>query len=378
MSASDQTSGTDLRRTPLYALHRSLGARMVGFAGWDMPVQYGDGILAEHAQVRESAGLFDVSHMGQAWLAADDDNVAEVLEMLVPGDIRGLAPGRMRYTLLLAEDGGIIDDLMVVRPPGGERLLLIVNAANAAEDYAHISERLVDGASLKPATGLALLALQGPGAAAALARLCPAAAELGFMTNARLSIDGVSCIICRSGYSGEDGFEISAPDLCARAVAERLLALPGVAPAGLGARDSLRLEAGLCLHGHDIDRSTNPIEAGLAWAIAKRRRAEGGFVGDRAVLAALAAGPQRRRVGLKPEGRRPAREGTSILDRFGMSVGAITSGGFSPTLAAPVAMGYVAAEHAEPGTALHLEVRGKAIPAAVVPLPFVAHRYHRP
>jgi aminomethyltransferase len=377
VSASDQTPKTELQRTPLYALHRSLGARMVGFAGWDMPVQYGDGILAEHAQVRESAGLFDVSHMGQAWLAADGD-VAEVLEMLVPGDIRGLAPGRMRYTLLLAEDGGIIDDLMVVRPTGGERLLLIVNAANAAKDYAHISERLIDGASLTPAAGLALLALQGPGAAAALAQLCPAAAELGFMANERLSINGVSCIICRSGYTGEDGFEISVPVLMARVLAEHLLALPGVAPAGLGARDSLRLEAGLCLHGHDIDRNTNPIEAGLAWAIAKRRRAEGGFVGDSAVLPALAAGPERRRVGLKPEGRRPAREGTPILDRFGMSVGRITSGGFSPTLAAPVAMGYVAAEHAEPGTALRLEVRGKAIPAAVVPLPFVAHRYHRP
>ncbi len=377
MSDSDLAPNTELRRTPLYDLHRSLGARMVGFAGWDMPVQYGEGILAEHAQVRDAAGLFDVSHMGQAWLGADGD-AAELLETLVPGDIRGLAPGRMRYTLLLADDGGIIDDLMVVRPPEGERLLLIVNAANAAADYAHIENILGNRASLEPAAGLGLLALQGPGAAAALARLCPAAAELGFMANARLAIDGVSCLVCRSGYSGEDGFEISVPGNRARALAERLLALPGVAPAGLGARDSLRLEAGLCLHGHDIDRSTGPVEAGLAWAIAKRRRAEGGFVGDSAVLAALAAGPKRRRVGLKPEGRRPAREGTQILDRFGMSVGAITSGGFSPTLAAPVAMGYVAAEHAEPGTALRLEVRGKAIPAAVVPLPFVAHRYHRP
>ena len=377
MSDSDLAPNTELRRTPLYDLHRSLGARMVGFPGWDMPVQYGEGILAEHAQVRDAAGLFDVSHMGQAWLGADGD-AAELLETLVPGDIRGLAPGRMRYTLLLADDGGIIDDLMVVRPPEGERLLLIVNAANAAADYAHIENILGNRASLEPAAGLGLLALQGPGAAAALARLCPAAAELGFMANARLAIDGVSCLVCRSGYSGEDGFEISVPGNRARALAERLLALPGVAPAGLGARDSLRLEAGLCLHGHDIDRSTGPVEAGLAWAIAKRRRAEGGFVGDSAVLAALAAGPKRRRVGLKPEGRRPAREGTQILDRFGMSVGAITSGGFSPTLAAPVAMGYVAAEHAEPGTALRLEVRGKAIPAAVVPLPFVAHRYHRP
>jgi len=377
VSDSDLAPNTELRRTPLYDLHRSLGARMVGFPGWDMPVQYGEGILAEHAQVRDAAGLFDVSHMGQAWLGADGD-AAELLETLVPGDIRGLAPGRMRYTLLLADDGGIIDDLMVVRPPEGERLLLIVNAANAAADYAHIENILGNRASLEPAAGLGLLALQGPGAAAALARLCPAAAELGFMANARLAIDGVSCLVCRSGYSGEDGFEISVPGNRARALAERLLALPGVAPAGLGARDSLRLEAGLCLHGHDIDRSTGPVEAGLAWAIAKRRRAEGGFVGDSAVLAALAAGPKRRRVGLKPEGRRPAREGTQILDRFGMSVGAITSGGFSPTLAAPVAMGYVAAEHAEPGTALRLEVRGKAIPAAVVPLPFVAHRYHRP
>ncbi|MDP6953047.1 MAG: glycine cleavage system aminomethyltransferase GcvT, partial [Alphaproteobacteria bacterium] len=293
MSDGGHAPDTELRRTPLYELHRSLGARMVGFAGWDMPVKYGEGILAEHAQVRESAGLFDVSHMGQAWLAADGD-VAEVLETVVPGDIRGLAPGRMRYTLLLDEDGGIIDDLMVVRPPEGARLLLIVNAANAATDYAHIRDRLGNRAKLEPAEGMGLLALQGPGAAAALARLCPAAADLAFLANARLAVDGVSCVICRSGYTGEDGFEISVPGNRARALAESLLALSGVAPAGLGARDSLRLEAGLCLHGHDIDRSTNPVEAGLAWAIAKRRRADGGFLGASAVQAALAAGPKRR------------------------------------------------------------------------------------
>jgi aminomethyltransferase len=376
MSDGGHAPDTELRRTPLYELHRSLGARMVGFAGWDMPVQYSAGILAEHAQVRESAGLFDVSHMGQAWLAADGD-VAEVLETVVPGDIRGLAPGRMRYTLLLDEDGGIIDDLMVVRPPEGARLLLIVNAANAATDYAHIRDRLGNRAKLEPAEGMGLLALQGPGAAAALARLCPAAADLAFLANARLAVDGVSCVICRSGYTGEDGFEISVPGNRARALAESLLALSGVAPAGLGARDSLRLEAGLCLHGHDIDRSTNPVEAGLAWAIAKRRRADGGFLGASAVQAALAAGPKRRRVGLMPEGRRPVREGATILDRFSMSVGTVTSGGFSPTLTAPVAMGYVAAEHAEPGTTLHIDVRGKTIAAAVAPLPFVRHRYHR-
>ncbi|MDP7540019.1 MAG: glycine cleavage system protein T, partial [Alphaproteobacteria bacterium] len=238
---SDLAPQTELRRTPLYGLHQALGARMVGFAGWDMPVKYGDGILAEHAHVREAAGLFDISHMGQAWLAADGD-VARLLETLVPSDIRGLAPGRMRYSLLLAENGGIIDDLMIVRPPEGERLLLIVNAANAAEDYAHIGARLSDRASLKPTEGLGLLALQGPQAVMALARLCPAAAELGFMANARLAIDGISCLICRSGYTGEDGFEISIPSDAADAFARRLLAADEVAPAGLGARDSLRLE----------------------------------------------------------------------------------------------------------------------------------------
>ncbi|MDP7487378.1 MAG: glycine cleavage system aminomethyltransferase GcvT [Alphaproteobacteria bacterium] len=378
MRNSDLAPQTELRRTPLYGLHQALGARMVGFAGWDMPVKYGDGILAEHAHVREAAGLFDVSHMGQAWLAADGD-VARLLETLVPSDIRGLAPGRMRYSLLLAENGGIIDDLMIVRPPEGERLLLIVNAANAAQDYAHISERLSDRASLEPAEGLGLLALQGPQAVMALARLCPAAAELGFMGNARLAIDGISCLICRSGYTGEDGFEISVPGNRARALAERLLALSEVGPAGLGARDSLRLEAGLCLHGHDIDRSTDPAEAGLAWIIPKLRRTDGGFLGDRAVQAALAAGPKRCRIGLRLEGHRPVRAGSQILDRYSVPIGSITSGGYSPTLAAPVAMGYVGAEHAEPGSALHLDVRGTAIAAAVVPLPFVPHRrHHRP
>ncbi len=376
MRNSDLAPQTELRRTPLYGLHQALGARMVGFAGWDMPVKYGDGILAEHAHVREAAGLFDVSHMGQAWLAADGD-VARLLETLVPSDIRGLAPGRMRYSLLLAENGGIIDDLMIVRPPEGERLLLIVNAANAAQDYAHISERLSDRASLEPAEGLGLLALQGPQAVMALARLCPAAAELGFMGNARLAIDGISCLICRSGYTGEDGFEISAEEREAEALARLLLNEPEVAPVGLGARDSLRLEAGLCLHGNDIDADTNPVEAGLAWTIGKARRGGGGFPGAAIIARQLAEGPERRRVGIRPFEDAPTRAHTAIQDTSGAPAGEVTSGGYGPSVGAPIAMGYVPPALAQTGTEIALVVRGRARPASVVPLPFVPHRYVR-
>ena len=376
MSENGQDTTVPLQRTPLHGLHLALGAHMVAFAGYEMPVQYAPGILAEHAQVRSSAGLFDVSHMGQAWLEARTD-VAGALERLVPGDIRALPRGGMRYTQLLADDGGIIDDLMVVRPANGERLLLIVNAACKEADYAYIGERLAGLARLEPVAGLALLALQGPAAAAVLTRICPAAGDLGFMSSARLALDGISCLVCRSGYTGEDGFEISVPGNRARLLAERLLGEPEVAPVGLGARDSLRLEAGFCLYGHDIDRTTSPVEAGLAWSIGKRRRAEGGFAGAKRVLAELAGGARRQRIGLRPEGRQPVREGAPILDSFGMRIGTVTSGGYSPTLGAPVAMGYVAPEQAVPDTRLRLEARGKPLAATVARLPFVPHRYHR-
>jgi aminomethyltransferase len=366
-----------LKRTPLHDLHRALGARMVPFAGYEMPVQYGAGILAEHAHTRERASLFDVSHMGQAWFDAKAD-VAGALERLVAGDIRALAPGRMRYTLLLDDDGGIVDDLMVVRPGEGERLLLVVNAAGKEIDYAFISQRLEGRAGVEPAERLALLALQGPLAATVIERFCPAAAGLAFMGAARLAVEGVSCTVSRSGYTGEDGFELSVPANRARELAERLLEQPEVMPAGLGARDSLRLEAGLCLYGHDIDRTTSPVEAGLAWTIGTRRRAAADFPGAERILRELADGPARLRVGLRPQGRVPARAGTGVVDSLGMTIGKVTSGGFAPSVGAPVAMGYVRREHAAPGTAVKLAVRERLVAATVARLPFVPHRYHRP
>jgi aminomethyltransferase len=350
---------------------------MVAFAGYEMPVDYGTGILAEHGHTRERASLFDVSHMGQAWLGAKSD-VAGALERLVPGDIRALAPGGMRYSMLLDDHGGIVDDLVVVRPGEGERLLLVVNAATKETDYAFISRRLEGRAGVEPAERLALLALQGPSAAAVLERFCPAAAGLAFMGAAQLAVEGISCTVSRSGYTGEDGFELSVPANRARELAERLLDQPEVLPAGLGARDSLRLEAGLCLYGHDIDRTTSPVEAGLAWTVSKRRRAAADFPGAARILRELADGPARRLVGLRPEGRAPARAGTGVVDSLGLTIGKVTSGGFAPTLGAPVAMGYVPREHAAPGTAVKLAVRERLVAATVARLPFVPHRYHRP
>ena len=347
------------KTTPLDALHRELGARMVPFAGYSMPVQYVGGIIAEHRQCRERAALFDVSHMGQALLHGA--GAAAALERLVPGDILGLKPGRQRYTLLLNEAGGILDDLMVARPDA-ERLFLVVNAARKQADFIHLAGNL-EGARLEVLEDRALLALQGPLAAAVLGRLAPEAVSLPFMGMAPLSIAGTPCLVSRSGYTGEDGFEISLPADRAEALARRLLVEPEVAPAGLGARDSLRLEAGLCLHGNDIDELTSPIEAGLAWAIGKRRRAAWDFPGAAAIRDQIENGAHRRRVGLRPDGRAPARAGT------------VTSGGFSPTLNAPIAMGYLRYDLAAEGTPLLLLVRGKQLPARVSPLPFVPHRY---
>jgi len=362
-----------LRRTPLHAVHIARGARMVPFAGYEMPVQYAAGILAEHLHTRAQAGLFDVSHMGQATLRGAD--AARALEALVPGDLDGLGLGRTRYTLLLNETGGILDDLMATRTADG--LSLVVNASRKEADFAHLRERLPRGIAVEPLIDWALLALQGPLAATVLARHAPGIDRLAFMAATEASVAGTRCWVTRSGYTGEDGFEISLAADAAPALAEALLAEPEVAPVGLGARDTLRLEAGLCLYGHDIDEGTTPVEAGLSWTIGKRRRSEGGFPGADAVLRQLSDGPRRKRVGIRPDGRAPAREGTDIVDDSGRSVGRVTSGGFGPTVGAPIAMGYVRAEQARQGEPLSLVVRGVARPARVAPLPFVPHRYHR-
>ena len=370
-----------LQRTPLYELHVSLGAKMVQFAGYAMPVQYPLGILKEHLHTRDKAGLFDVSHMGQAFLIGPDHaTAAAAIEALVPADILNLRPGQQRYTQLLNDEGGIIDDLMVTRSASAEddgSLMLVVNASRKEVDYAHISERLPDDVRLQPAPERALLALQGPAAKDVLAKLSDVAAGLGFMTACSGKVAEFDCHISRSGYTGEDGFEISVAAGKAEKLARLLLAQEDVRPIGLGARDSLRLEAGLCLYGHDIDETTSPIEAGLAWSLQNRRRAEGGFPGDARIKRELADGPARCRVGIRPDGRAPAREGTEIFALLGERIGVVTSGGFGPSVNGPVAMGYVRAEYAEPGTPLNLIVRGKAMSARVVALPFVAHRYVR-
>jgi aminomethyltransferase len=374
-------ASADLLHTPLDAEHVALGARMVPFAGYAMPVQYPTGILTEHLWTRERAGLFDVSHMGQAALVGPDHaTTARALEALVPADIVNLAPGRQRYTQLLNEDGGILDDLMVARPANplqdGE-LLLVVNASMKDADYAHMQARLPSGVELRRFDDRALLALQGPAAEAALAALAPEVATMGFMVVTQTMLAGIPAHVSRSGYTGEDGYEISLPADRAVELWRTLLDDADVKPIGLGARDSLRLEAGLCLYGHDIDETTSPIEAGLTWSIQKRRRTEGGFPGAARVQRELADGPARVRVGLKPEGRAPAREGTPIATPDGREVGVVTSGGFGPTVNGPIAMGYVAPEASAAGTELHLMVRGKALPARVAAMPFTPHRYKR-
>lgn len=360
-----------LRTTPLDALHRSLGARMVPFAGYSLPVQYGTGVLAEHTHTRTGASLFDVSHMGQFTLHGD--GAAAALERLVPGEFQALKPGRQRYTLLLNDIGGILDDLMVANY--GDRLMIVANASRKDADAHHIAQGLPPGLGFDQHPDRALLALQGPAAAGLMQRLCPAAAALPFMGVTEAPVGGIAAWISRSGYTGEDGFEISVPAADAEALATRLLAEPGVLPAGLGARDSLRLEAGLCLYGTDMDELTTPIEANLAWTIGKRRRAEGGFAGATVVLDQLSNGPHRLRVGLRPAGRALARALTPITSTDGLSAGNVTSGGFSPTLGAPIAMGYVRRDVSAPGTELQLLVRDNILPAQVVPLPFVPHRY---
>ena len=369
----EESVSPDLKQTPLNALHRERGAKLVPFAGYEMPVQF-EGIIAEHRHTRARASLFDVSHMGQATLAGED--AAAALETLVPGDILNLAQGRTRYTLLTNEAGGIVDDLMVTRQ--ADHLYLVFNASRKEKDMALIGAGVEGRARLEELKDRALLALQGPQAAAVLARLAPDCAGMAFMSARTLNIGGVPCLTTRSGYTGEDGFEISVPAESAEQTARALLDEPEVKPAGLGARDTLRLEAGLCLYGNDIDETTTPVEAALSWTIAKRRRAEGGFPGAGLILEQLAHGVARRRVGLLPDGKAPVRAHASITNRDGAPIGEVTSGGYGPSMGHPVAMGYVETDHAGAEQPVTFMVRGKPLPGRIRDLPFVAHRYYKP
>jgi aminomethyltransferase len=379
--AADKPSSDSLRQTPLYDLHRALGARMVGFAGYEMPVQYPMGVLKEHLHTRAAAGLFDVSHMGQIVLRAKRGDVvdaARALERLVPVDVVGLAVGRQRYAFFTNEAGGILDDLMIARFP--DSLLLICNAARKAADEAHLRDALSDCCEIEVLDS-ALIALQGPSAEAALAGLAPSVSEMRFMEARETSIMGAKCVATRSGYTGEDGFEISIPSSSAREIVETLLAQPNVAPIGLGARDSLRLEAGLCLYGADLDEATTPVESSLSWAMQKVRRRggsrAGGFPGADVILNQLDAGAARRRVGLRPEGRAPVRGGALLFaaDDGGEPLGRVTSGGFGPSVDAPVAIGYLPAALSKIGSRVFADLREKREPATVVTLPFVKARY---
>lgn len=367
---------TDLRTTPLHSLHRSLGARMVPFAGYDMPVQYPAGIIAEHKHTRTQAGLFDVSHMGQIRISADDTDAAiRALEALIPVDIAALKDGRQRYGFFTNDDGGLLDDLMVAR--AGADLLLVVNASRKDADFEHISAHLPAGVTATRLDDRALLALQGPAAATVLDRHVPGASSMRFMDARPMRVMETDCFVTRSGYTGEDGFEISMPASDAERIARRLLDEAEVKPVGLGARDSLRLEAGLCLYGNDIDENTSPVEAGIEWAIGKRRREKGGFPGAARIQAELKNGPKRRRVGIRPEGRSPVRAHAAIQDSSGAVIGEVTSGGFAPSLDAAIAMGYVPVAHSAVGTKLAVDLRGKPVAAGIVAMPFVPTNYHR-
>ncbi|PCD03236.1 glycine cleavage system protein T [Sphingomonas spermidinifaciens] len=377
----DELAEPEILTLPLDGWHRSQGARMVEFAGYHMPIQY-EGIMAEHLWVRDAAGLFDVSHMGQLRIAGPD--VVEALEALLPADVAGLGEGRQRYSLLLADDGGILDDLMLARLPAGDPLgegegafYMVVNGATKWDDLAHLRERLDDAITLNLLDERALLALQGPKAVEALDRLVPGVAALGFMQAGAFDWNGAALWVSRSGYTGEDGFEISVPEEAVEALADALVAQPEVKPIGLGARDSLRLEAGLPLYGHDLTPETTPVEADLGFALSKRRREEGGFPGAERVLAEHAGGSAMKRVGLTVEGRQPVREGALVVDAEGAPIGRVTSGGFAPSVGQPIAMAFVPAALAAPGTAIQLLQRGKPHAATVVPMPFVPHRYVR-
>jgi len=368
---------TELKQTALHELHVEAGAKMVPFAGYEMPVQYPPGIVKEHQHTRRSASLFDVSHMGQLRLVGE--GAAAALETLVPVDIVDLPEMKQRYALFTNERGGIEDDLMVTH--AGDHLFVVVNAACKDKDVAHLRTNIGGDCEIEQLEDHALLALQGPEAGAVMARLAPPTAEMLFMTAAEINIDGIDCFITRSGYTGEDGFEISVANDDAEQLARTLLAQVEVEWAGLGARDSLRLEAGLCLYGHDLDENTSPVEASLLWALSKSRRADGerpgGYPGAGVIMKQIAEGVTRKRVGLKPEGRMPVREGAKLFDDEGFEVGVVTSGGFGPTVEGPVAMGYVRSALAKPDTRLFAAVRGKQLPVTVVKLPFVPQRYYR-
>jgi aminomethyltransferase len=378
-----RSSNRDIRQTVLHGCHVERGAKMMPFAGYDMPVHYPLGVLKEHQWTRTHAGLFDVAHIGIAYLHAADaqhETVALALETLVPADILNLSPGQQRYTQLLNNNGGILDDLMVARSADPEHtgwLYLVVNAAGKSANYAHIAANMPDGVELMPFDGFTLMALQGPEAIDVLAAHNPAVADMPFMSTATITIAGIQIHVTRSGYTGEDGFELPVPNDDALRIWKLLLGDKRVEAIGLGARDSLRLEAGLCLYGHDIDITTSPVEAGLAWSIQKRRREEGGFPGADRIKNELQDGPDRRLVGIKPEGRTIAREGAPIIYQTGSDIGVVTSGGFGPTANGPVAIGYVSIANAAPGTSISLLIRGKEIPATIMKMPFVPHRYVR-
>ncbi|WP_284420634.1 MULTISPECIES: glycine cleavage system aminomethyltransferase GcvT [unclassified Bradyrhizobium] len=384
MAEPAAATSSSLKRTPLHALHVSLGGKMVPFAGYEMPVQYAPGVLKEHLHTRAAAGLFDVSHMGQVALVPKSGKVADAaaaLERLVPQDIIGIPPGRQRYAQFTSAEGGILDDLMVAN--FGEHLVLVVNAACKEADIQLLREGLSDVCEVQPLADRALLALQGPRAAAVLTKFCADADSLRFMDAGPRMVDGLACYVSRSGYTGEDGYEISVPADKAEQLAEALLSDKDVLPIGLGARDSLRLEAGLCLYGHDIDTGTTPVEAALEWSVQKVRRTggarAGGFPGADKILAQFDSGAARRRVGLRPEGRAPVREGATLFATADASepVGKVTSGGFGPTLNAPVAMGYVPTALAAVDTQLFADVRGQRLPLRVAAMPFVPNTYKR-
>jgi glycine cleavage system T protein (aminomethyltransferase) len=375
---------TPLKRTPLHALHVARGGKMVPFAGYDMPVQYSAGVLREHLHTRSNAGLFDVSHMGQIALRPKSGRVEDAalaLERLVPQDILSVAPGRQRYAQFTNDAGGILDDLMVAN--FGDHLFLVVNAACKESDEAHLRRHLSESCVIEPLANRALLALQGPKAETVLARLGADVSAMRFMDAGPRPVSGVDCFVSRSGYTGEDGFEISVPAEAAERLAARLLENGEVLPIGLGARDSLRLEAGLCLYGHDIDTTTTPVEAGLQWSIQKSRRQggarAGGFPGAEQILPQLENGAARRRVGLRPEGRAPVREGAALFAEAAspLQIGAVTSGGFGPSINGPVAMGYLPSAQAAPDSAVFAELRGQRLPLRVAALPFVPNTYKR-
>ena len=366
-----------VKRTPLNDLHHELGAKMAPFAGYEMPIHYPSGIISEHHQVRSRAGLFDVSHMGQIWVGGNQ--AATWLETLLPADLINLEAGAQRYSFLTNDSGGILDDLMVYRLK--DEYCLVVNAANKEADLLLLQERVTAGVFIDPREDFALLALQGPQAAAALGSIAPAVKHLAFMTASEIRIAGMECCVTRSGYTGEDGFEISTHETSALGLARALLALDGVEPAGLGARDTLRLEAGLCLHGNDIGPRTSPVEAGLSWAIPASRRSggvrAGAFPGAERILKEIEQGPSQKRVGIQPLGKAPVRAHARLLAPDNTVAGEVTSGGFGPTVGAPIAMAYLPSTFAEAGTTLEAQVRNKALPVTVCRLPFVPHRYHQ-